>query len=213
MAAKPFEIIAALFREETGIVLSDKDLKYCQWVYQAHLDMLEDRKRTEPTRQNYGQYVDRMDCKLGHSTMWKWPNVAKFTDFLIDLRKTGINPAPKEPESEIEKQKETIKELRATNNGNLQLILRAESILKDYTKTCVNLELANGLINKMKEVFKTLGVDPNTIVYSGEIKKRYKVLPDGCWLDIVENKFYPPGRKPTDADNLEPDSDVDIDEQ
>lgn len=217
MARADFEKTLKAFKEKTGITLSDKDLVYCGVVYDAEGVMLEDRKRTKPTMQNYGIYVDRLGRGLGHSTMKNRPDVFAFTQFLIGIRECELKAAGKKPQ--VPDEPETVRELKNEINMVWKIIAKLamksqmqDIVINDYLKMCQLNRQNCMLIDRMKDVIRKLGVDPNTITI-GEVKlgpyrpigQNANAYVDTKTGEIISAEEY--------HKRLELNSDPDIDEQ
>ena len=210
MARADFDTLMKAFVEETGICPGEKDMEYCRIVYEAEGNMLEDQKRTKPTMQNYGIYVDRLNKGLGHSTMRNRPVVCSFVELLIKLRGEG-KKAP-EDKGQIEMYKSEITTLRKIIKMQVENLNLCDSLKMDYAKICRLNEQQNALIAKMQEVIRELGVDPFTITIEERILDPYHHIGFDKYIDtrtgeiLSEDEYDKRSR-------LEHDSDLDIDEQ
>ena len=217
MARTDFEKTLKVFKEKTGITLSEKDLAYCEIVYDAEGMMLEDRKRTKPTMQNYGIYVDRLDRGLGHSTMRSRPGVFAFTQFLIGIQECELTAKGKRPQ--VPDEPETVRELNNEINMVWKIIAKLamksqmqDIIINDYLKMCLQNRQNCLLINRLKDVIRKLGIDPNTITTGDVTLGPYRAIGQNANVyvdtktgEIISAEEY--------HKRLELNSDPDVDEQ
>lgn len=197
-----------MFTEATGIKLEGKDLEYGKIVYEAEGKMLEDQKRTKPTMQNYGIYVDRMDGKLGHSTIKNRPFLCAFTEYLIGLRQGEKKP---ESTSEIQRLKAENSDLNKILTRQTIKIVSCDAVMMDYVKICHQNQQQKALIDKLKEVIRMQGIDPYTIVPSETVFNRYRSVGSGTYVDIQTGEVLT--EEDYEKRKLEEGFNPDIDEQ
>lgn len=217
MARKAFEEVRLAFREAKGITLSGKDLARCKAVYEAEGNMLADQKRTKPTRQNYGIYIEKLpsDRRFAHGTMDNSERVSAFVDYCIECRKDKKLP---ESSSVIENLRKENAKLKQTTKQIALKIVNSDSLTQrfiDMSKTC------DDLTNKLslyEDFIRSLGYDPfalpDTADYQAQPSERFLFLEaTGNWVDTSSGEVITGERKQEIEKELEQNDSNDIDEQ
>lgn len=217
MARKSFEEVRMTFKEATGTTLSGKDLEMCKAVYEAEGNMLDDQKRTKPTRQNYGIYIERLpdNRRFAHGTMDNREKVSQFVDYCIEYRKDKKLP---ESNSVIENlRKENAKLKKATKQMAIKIV-NADSMTQQFIEvTKVNNELSYK-ISRYEDFFRSHGINPLNLPEAPDFQEqpseRFLLLEaTGNWVDTSTGEVISGERKAEIEKELEQNNSNDIDEQ
>lgn len=217
MARKSFEEVRMAFKEATGTTLSGKDLEMCKAVYEAEGNMLDDQKRTKPTRQNYGIYIERLpdDRRFAHGTMDNREKVSQFVDYCIECRKDKKLP---ESNSVIENLRKENAKLKKATKQMATKIVNADSMTQQFIEvTKVNNELSYK-ISRYEDFFRSHGINPLNLPegpdFQEQPSERFLLLEaTGNWVDTSTGEVISGERKAEIEIELEQNNSNDIDEQ
>ena len=217
MARKSFEEVRMAFKEATGTTLSGKDLEMCKAVYEAEGNMLNDRKRTKPTRQNYGIYIERLpeDRRFAHGTMDNRKRVSAFVDYCIECHKDKKLP---ESTSVIENLRKENAKLKKATKQMASRIVNADSMTQQFIE--VN-KLNNDLaykISRYDDFFRSHGINPLNLPegpdFQEQPSERFLLLEaTGNWVDTSTGEVITQEQKDKIEKELEQEKSSDIDEQ
>lgn len=217
MARKSFEEVRMAFREATGITLSGKDLERCRAVYEAEGNMLDDQKRTKPTRQNYGKYIEKLpaDRSFAHGTMDNRENVSKFVDYCIECRRDKKLP---ESNSVIESLRKEIAKMKKATKQMATKIVNADSMTQQFIEITKTNDDLTYKISRYEEFIRSLGYNPmalpNTVDYQEQPSKKFLQLDTiGNWVDTSTGEVITGEQKEEIEKQLEQNNSNDIDEQ
>lgn len=217
MARKNFEEVRMAFREATGITLSGKDLEMCKAVYEAEGNMLNDRKRTKPTRQNYGIYIERLpdDRRFAHGTMDNREKVSKFVDYCIECRKDKKLP---ESTSMIESLRKENAKLKKFMKQIAIKLVNADSMTQQFIEANRTNKDLMYKIAKYEDFLRSQGINPLNLPEGADFQEqpseRFLLLETtGNWVDTSSGEVISKEQKEEIEKELEQKNDSNIDEQ
>lgn len=181
MCRKNFKEVIEAFIEETGIELSAKDMARCEALYKAEANMLADQKRTRPTRQNYGIYVERLpeDMRFSHATIDNNENVSAFADYLIGLRKDRRLP---ESQSEIDRLKKENASLKKAMKEISVTVAHSDIITQRLIEINKENESYRYRILRLEDFIRSLGYNPKMLPDVAEYQKQPSAM--FIWLSV-----------------------------
>lgn len=217
MVRKNFEEVIASFRDDMGLELSDKDIQRCRALYEAEGKMLDDQKRTKPTRQNYGRYVERLseDMRFSHATIDNNENVSAFADYLIGLRKDRRLP---ESQSEIDRLKKENARLKNAMKQISMKVVHGDSITQRLIELNTENESYRYRISRLEDFIRSLGHNPMTLPdivdYQEQPSMKFIWLAvTNSWVDTRTGEIISDDQKKNLERILEQKNRQDIDEQ
>lgn len=217
MARKSFEEIRMAFKEATGTTLSGKDLEMCKAVYEAEGHMLDDQKRTKPTRQNYGIYIEKLpeDRRFAHGTMDNREKISKFVDYCIECRRDKKLP---ESNSIIENLRKENAKLKKATKQMATKIVNADSMTQQFIEVNkANNDLAYK-ISRYEDFLRNHGINPWNLPEGPDFQKqpseRFLLLEaTGNWVDTSTGEVISEEQKAVIEKELEQNSSNNFDEQ
>lgn len=217
MARKNFEEVRMAFREATRTTLSEKDLEMCKAVYEAEGNMLNDQKRTKPTRQNYGIYIEKLpaDRRFAHGTMDNREKVSKFVDYCIECRRDKKLP---ESNSVIENLREENAKLKKATKQMATKIVNADSMTQQFIEITKTNDDLTYKISRYEDFIRSLGYNPmalpDTVDYQEQPSERFLLLEaTGNWVDTSTGEVISGEQKAEIEKKLEQNNSNNIDEQ
>jgi len=197
--------------------LSGKDLEMCKAVYEAEGNMLDDQKRTKPTRQNYGLYIERLpeDRRFAHGTMDNRERVSAFVDYCIECRRDKKLP---ESTSVIENQRKEIAKQKKTIRQMATKIVNADSMTQQLIESNKTINDLTYKISRYEDFFRNHGLNPMNLPESSDFQEqpseRFLLLETtGNWVDTSTGEVITAEQKDEIEKELEQNNSRDIDEQ